>query len=62
MGQNRSKLYRWQTELEPKSRRPHRVRPNTWTPDLVEAVERIRDDNPMWGKEKIVVLLAREGS
>ena len=37
------------------------MRPKTWTPALVEAVERIRDDNPMWGKGKIVVLLAREG-
>lgn len=27
----------------------------------MEAVERIRDNNPMWGKAKIVVLLAREG-
>ena len=27
----------------------------------MEAVERIRDDNPMWGKTKIVVLLARQG-
>jgi len=61
VGHSRSKLYRWQEQLEPKSRRPHRVRPKTWTPQLVAAVGRFRDDNPMWGKEKIVVLLAREG-
>jgi len=61
VGHRRSKLYRWLEAAEPKSRRPHRVRAKTWTPTLVEAVERIRDDNPMWGKQKIVVLLAREG-
>lgn len=61
VGHSRSKLFRWAEELEPKSRRPHHVRPKTWTPELVQAVERIRDDNPMWGKQKIVVLLAREG-
>jgi transposase InsO family protein len=61
VGHGRSKLYRWQEEAEPKSRRPHRVRPRTWTPELLETIERLRDDNPMWGKEKIVVLLAREG-
>lgn len=61
VGHSRSKLYRWAEDAEPKSRRPHHVRPKTWTPELVAAVERIRDDNPMWGKAKIVVLLAREG-
>lgn len=61
VGASCSVLSRWAKDAEPKSRRPHRVRPKTWTPELVEAVERIRDDNPMWGKGKIVVLLAREG-
>lgn len=61
VGQSRATLYRWAEKAEPESRRPHRVRPRSWTPELVAAVERIRDDNPMWGKAKIVVLLAREG-
>ena len=74
VGHSRSTLYRWLEEAEPKRRRPHRVRAEdldargrpgrprkTWTPELVEAVERIWDDNPMWGKGKIVILLAREG-
>lgn len=61
VGHSRSKLYRWLHEAEPKSRRPRRVRPKTWTPELLEAVERFRSDNPMWGKGKIAVLLAREG-
>src|SRR5688572_12145475 len=57
--QSRSTLYRWAKAREPKSRRPHRLRQKTWTPALMRAVERIRLDNPMWGKEKITVLLAR---
>lgn len=61
VGHSRASLYRWQGEAEPKSRRPHRLRTKTWTCALVTAVERMRDDNPMWGKAKIVVLLAREG-
>lgn len=60
VGHSRAALYRWAKQLEPKSRRPRTVRLKTWTPTLVKAVERIRDDNPMWGKAKIVVLLARE--
>jgi putative transposase len=59
--QSRSTLYRWAKAREPKSRRPHCLRQKTWTPALMRAVERIRLDNPMWGKEKITVLLAREG-
>jgi hypothetical protein len=31
-----------------KSRRPKRTRPKTWTSDLVEAVEHLRLDFPMW--------------
>ncbi|MCC2652569.1 MAG: hypothetical protein K0Q60_2732, partial [Microvirga sp.] len=54
-------MYRWAKAREPKSRRPHCLRQKTWTPALMRAVERIRLDNPMWGKEKITVLLAREG-
>lgn len=61
VGHSRSKLYRWRGEAEPRSRRPHRLRPKTWTPELMRAIERLRDDNPMWGKAKIVVLLARDG-
>jgi putative transposase len=61
VGASRASLYRWAASLEPRSRHPHRVRRKTWTPALMRAVERIRRDNPMWGKEKIAVLLAREG-
>ncbi len=40
---------------------PRRVRQPKWPPALVEAVEAIRADNPMWGKRKIAALLKREG-
>lgn len=58
VGHGRSNLYRWMQELEPKSRRPHRGRSKTWTRELVEAIVRFRNDNPMRGEEKITVLLA----
>jgi len=61
VGEARSTLYRWETAPEPRSRRPHRVRQPKWPPALVEAVEAIRADNPMWGKRKIAALLRREG-
>lgn len=62
-------FYRWKsrfnpddlTTLEASSRRPHRVR-QPQTPALVE--ERIlvlRQKYPRWGKDKLVVLLEREG-
>ena len=56
-----STLYRWQKQIEPRSRRPKRVRAKTWTPALIEAVEALRLDHPMWGKAKLGPLLRREG-
>ena len=50
VGIARATLYRWQKRIEPKSRRPHRVRRPTWTGALVQTVERLRADYPMWGK------------
>ncbi len=61
VGVPRSSLYRWEKAPEPKSRRPNRLRRPKWPPALVEAVEAIRGDNPMWGKRKIAALLRREG-
>src|ERR671911_587037 len=40
VGIARATLYRWQKRIEPKSRRPHRVRRPTWTGALVQTVER----------------------
>ncbi|MGH7274126.1 MAG: integrase core domain-containing protein [Nitrospiria bacterium] len=68
-GLSRASLYRWRKRLNPKdltsiqdrSRRPHRLRKPTWPLDLVEAVKRLRETYPRWGKDKLVVLLGREG-
>ncbi len=46
----RSSLYRWEKQPEPRSKRPRRTRPKSWPPDLVEAVEQLRLDRPMWGR------------
>jgi transposase InsO family protein len=67
---SRATLYRWQKRmnekgpkgLEEKSRRPHRVRsPIWWGTDLSEAVMELREEYPGWGKDKIAVLLNRQG-
>ena len=51
----------WEKKPEPLSRRPHRVRGRRWARELARAVEDLCNDNPMWGKRKIAVLLRREG-
>lgn len=56
-----STLYRWQQQDAPASRRPRQTRKPSWPTQLVQAVERLRLDFPMWGKDKIAPLLAREG-
>ena len=69
LGLPRSTLYRWQKQLdkhgpkglEDKSRRPRRLRQPTWKPQLVQAVLQLREQYPRWGKDKLVVLLRREG-
>jgi transposase InsO family protein len=61
VGVSRATLYRWEKKPEPLSRRPHRPRGTRWTSELARAVEDYRNDNPMWGKRKIAVLLRREG-
>lgn len=65
----RSTLYRWQKRvkqegprgLEPKSRRPKRRRQPTWSVELAQAVLHLREKYPRWGKDKLVVLLRRDG-
>ena len=62
-------FYRWKrryepddlTTLESRSCRPQRVRQPTQRPELEEAILRLRAQYPRWGKEKLKVLLAREG-
>lgn len=68
LGLSRATYYRWRHQarggverLVPRSRRPHRPRRPTWASALVEAVQRLREDFPMWGRAKLVVLLRAEG-
>jgi len=69
LGIPQSSLYRWQKRLEQKGlrgledgdRRPRHVRRPQWSPELSEAVLRMRERYPRWGKEKLVILLRREG-
>lgn len=65
----RSKLYRWKERLqrdgpwglEDASRAPRRPRQPTWTAQLVQAVLALRERYPRWGKDKLAVLLRRQG-
>lgn len=65
----RSTLYRWHRRLhqqglqslEDRSRRPHRKRQPTWSLEVAQAVLHLREQYPRWGKDKLVVLLRREG-
>ncbi len=61
VGIARANLYRWEQRAEPRSRRPHALRQPTWPRALVIAVEKLRADNPMWGKRKLAALLRRQG-
>ena len=54
-------LYRWEKQLRPKSTRPHTVRRSKRETKLVLAVERLRKQHPMWGRDKIAPLVWREG-
>jgi len=62
-------FYRWKRRYNPKriesledcSHRPKHLRQPTYSAELVEAVLRLREEYPRWGKDKLVVLLQREG-
>jgi len=68
-GISRQSFYRWKrrydpenlVSLEDRSHRPHRRRQSTWSPGLAEQVLRLRRQYPRWGKDKLAVLLRREG-
>jgi len=68
-GYRRATIYPWLRRfkqegmqgLEDKSRRPHRVRQPLWTELLVEAVRKLREQFPRWGKDKLAVLLRDKG-
>ena len=47
--------------LEERSRQPKHLRQPTYSATLVEAVLKLREEYPRWGKEKLTVLLHGEG-
>src|SRR5713101_6387338 len=65
---SRQTFYRWKrrfdrhdlSTLEQRSHRPRSVRQPTWAPALAQRVLSLRKQYPRWGKDKLVVLLARE--
>lgn len=69
LGVARSTVYRWQKRLcernlrglENDSCRPRRLRTVSWSAELIETVLELREQYPRWGKEKLWVLLGREG-
>jgi len=62
-------FYRWKQRyhpyhlegLEDRYCRPQRVRQPAYSPELVTAVQRLREEYPRWGNDKLVILLQREG-
>lgn len=68
-GVSRATLYRWRRQyrprelhsLESRSRRPHQVRRTRIPPPVVQRLQALRQQYPRWGREKLRVLLAREG-
>jgi len=49
------------TTLENRTSRPRKVRCRKWTTEEVELVREKREAYPRWGKDKLAVLLKREG-
>jgi len=68
-GISRQTFYRWKRRYDPqalrtlegRSHRPQRRRHPTWTAEQAERVRRLREQYPRWGKDKLAVLLRREG-
>jgi len=62
-------FYRWKRRYDPyhlenledRPCRPDRVRQPTYSAELVASVQRLREEYPRWGKDKLVILVRREG-
>jgi transposase len=64
-------FYRWRRRYDPRrlesleddrrTRRPHRVRQPQTPLEVVGRIQALREQYPRWGKDKLVVLLRREG-
>lgn len=65
----RSTYYRWANRYDPqrlsllenRSSRPKRCRRPTWTTAQVAVVRQTREATPRWGKDKLAVVLRRDG-
>lgn len=68
-GISRQTFYRWLRRYDPhrlhsledRGHRPRRVRQPTWSPALAAAVHVLREQNPRWGKDKLMPLLQAQG-
>ena len=68
-GMSPQTFYRWKRRynpnhlesLEDRPHRPKHLRQPTYSVELTEAVLRLRQEYPRWGKDKLVILLDREG-
>jgi len=68
-GISRQTFYSWKRRYDPQnlrtledgSHRPHRRRRPTWTAEQAEGVRCLREQYPRWGKDKLAVLLGRQG-
>ena len=62
-------FYRWRkrydphhlASLEDHSRKPDHIRQPTWSVELAQAVLKLREQYPRWGKDKLVCLLREQG-
>lgn len=69
LGQSRASLFRWKklfqakglAALEPKSTRPKHLRKPKWSHKLIKKIIELKRTYPAWGKDKLKILLAREG-
>ena len=68
-GISRQTFYGWKRRYDPQNLRtleegshwPHRRRRPTWTAEQAERVRSLREHYPRWGKDKLAVLLGRQG-
>jgi transposase InsO family protein len=68
-GISRQTFYRWKARYNPKDltsledhpSRPKKKRPKSWTAREIEAVRALREEHPRWGKDKLALLLLRDG-